>query len=127
MRFACAIFLLFFTACGTDKPSAPAPLPKAAGEWTLTEERPLAEYPQVLSTLGVVDARVATYKGPSPVSMRVFRMKSGTVAFEALQRWKPEKGVMHFYREAYFILAETSDMKFVDAFDKATQWGKPGA
>ena len=105
------------------------PLPKEVGAWTLTGEQAVRveDYPQVLATLGVVDARLASYSGPSPVTIRVFRMKSATVAFEGLQKWQPEKGVMHFYREAYFILAETAEMKFVDAFDKATQWGKPGA
>jgi hypothetical protein len=127
MRLAWAIPVFFLASCDVGKPSAPAPLPKSAGEWTLSEEKPFSDYPRILATLGVVDARVADYTGPSPVTVRVFRMKSSTVAFEALQKWKPEKGVMHFYRAEYFVLAETSDMKFVDAFDKATQWGKPNA
>ena len=123
-----SLLAIVLASCA-DKPAASAALPKVAGAWTLTEEKVLAAdaYPQVLATLGVVDARTAVYAGPSPVTVRVFRMKSGTVAFEALQKWKPEKGVMHFYREAYFVLAETADMKFVDAFDKATAWGRPGA
>jgi hypothetical protein len=114
------------SSCGGGKPDAPLAMPRAAGTWTLGQETPMnaAEYPQVLATLGIVDARVATYSGPSPVIVRVFRMRSSTVAFEALQKWKPEKGVMHFYRGAYFILAETAEMKFVDAFDKASGWGQ---
>ncbi len=125
-KFACLAIFAFLTSCGSGKPDAPLALPAAAGEWTLANEQPLRteEYPQVLATLGIVDARIATYSGAAPVTVRVFRMKSPTVAFEALQKWKPEKGVMHFYRGAYFVLAETPEMKFVDAFDKAAGWGQ---
>ena len=125
-KFAWLVLFALLTSCGNGKPGAPIALPAAAGEWTLAKEQPLRaeEYPQVLATLGVVDARIAQYSGPSPVTVRVFRMKSSTVAFEALQKWKPEKGIMHFYRGAYFILAETAEMKFVDAFDKAAAWGQ---
>jgi hypothetical protein len=124
--FAWLVLCATLTSCGGGKPGAPLALPLTAGEWTLATEEPMRaeEYPQVLATLGIVDGRVAQYSGPSPVTVRVFRMKSPTVAFEALQKWKPEKGVMHFYRGAYFILAGTSEMKFVDAFDKASAWGQ---
>ena len=118
------LLVVYLVSCGTGKPSPPLAFPAAAGPWTLTQEKPIfaEEYPQILNTLGIVDARAAVYSGPSPVAVRAFRMKSETVAFEALQRWKPEKGVMHFYRGPYFVLAETSDKKFVDAFDKAAAW-----
>ncbi len=121
--FVAVSLLVLLTACGSAKPEAAVALPATAGEWKLTQEQALTDYPPVLATLGVVDARVAKYDGPSPVTVRIFRMKSSTVAFEALQKWQPQKGVMHFYRKAYFILAETPEMKFVDAFDKAVSWG----
>jgi hypothetical protein len=123
-RFLCAFLTLCLVSCGTGKPGPPLALPAAAGPWTLAREQPIRaeEYPQVLATLGVVDARAATYTGPSPVTVHVFRMKSETVTFEALQKWRPEKGVMHFYRGPYFVLALTSERKFVDVFDKATAW-----
>ena len=118
------LLVVCLVSCGTGKPSPPLAFPAAAGPWTLTQEKPILaeENPQVLNTLGIVDARAAAYSGPSPVTVRAFRMKSETVAFEALQKWKPEKGIMHFYRGPYFILAETSDKKFVEAFDKAAAW-----
>lgn len=120
------VLLASQTSCDRGGTAAPVAMPPAAGAWTLAKEQPMAaeEYPQVLAALGIVDARVAQYSGPSLVTVRVFRMKSPTVAFESLQKWKPEKGMMHFYRGAYFILAETADMKFVDAFDKAAAWGQ---
>ena len=125
-KFAWLLLFAFLSSCGSGNPASPIALPAAAGEWTLAKEQPLRaeEYPQVLATLGVVDARVAQYSGPSAVTVRVFRMKSSTVAFEALQKWKPEKGIMHFYRGAYFLLAETAEMKFVDEFDRAAAWGQ---
>ena len=121
-RYLWILASLCLVSCGTGTPGTPLALPSTAGPWTLAQEQPIRveEYPQILATLGIVDARAATYTGPSPVAVRVFRMKSETVAFEALQKWKPEKGVMHFYRGPYFVLALTSELKFVDAFDKAT-------
>lgn len=126
MKHSIAVTLfLILAACGNKQTETPAALPSSAGPWTRASEQslPASDYPAVLATLGVIDARLAKFEGASAVTVRVFRMKSSTVAFEALQKWKPEKGIMHFYRNAYFILAETPDMKFVDAFDKATQWG----
>ena len=124
-RLLASALCLFLAACGASKIEMPVALPASAGAWARVAEQGLspAEYPPVLATLGVVDARLVKYEGPSQVTVRVYRMKSPAVAFEALQKWKPEKGIMHFYRNAYFILAETPDMKFVDAFDKAAQWG----
>jgi hypothetical protein len=126
MRLLIALSMFaILTACSSQTPASPVALPKAAGDWKLVQEQALmqADFPPVLATLGVIDARMAKYEGPSPVTLRIFRMKSSTVAFEALQKWQPEKGVMHFYRNAYFLLAETPEMKFVDAFDKAISWG----
>lgn len=127
-RYVWILAAICLVSCGTANPGPPLALPAAAGPWTLAQEQSIRaeEYPQVLATLGVVDARAATYTGPSSVAIRVFHMKSETVAFEALQKWRPEKGVMHFYRGPYFVLAATPEMKFVDALDKATAW-RPGA
>lgn len=64
------------------------------------------------------------YTGAPTIEVELTRMSSQTVAFSAVQDWRPEPGKVAFYHGRYFGIAsaEGADTrvlsKFVSAFEK---------
>ena len=76
---------------------------RAARSWERSAVNRISEIPPTVSTLGVADAAETTYKGAGVVTVRVFRMKAETSAFELMQKWSPTQGIAA-YRGTYFFV-----------------------
>lgn len=93
-------------ACsGEDKPPAmPAVL---GGGWKLSG----VSNPAPAPLLGSYEpARVweASYSGTVPLTVTYNRMKSDTVAFELMQKWRSEPGATHFHRGPLFVVIRSA-------------------
>ena len=100
-----AAFLLL--SCGGSSRSLDETVPVSLDGWTRSQISPLppAEVPEVIRGLGLAQAVSATYTGPSTVSVRVFRMKGQTSAFELIQKWRQSDGLA-VYSGPYFLVAD---------------------
>ena len=95
---------------------------QAAGVWQRGEVLPLSQLPEPISRLGVQEAAETTYKGAGVVTVRAFRMKAETSAFELMQKWRPADG-MAVYKGPYFFVAipQGTDPQAVGALLRALQ------
>jgi hypothetical protein len=54
----------------------------------------------------------ATYTGAGAVKVTatISEMPNAGAAFEAVQKWRPEKGRLCFHKERWFVVAESADL-----------------
>ncbi len=106
---------LLLAACAKESrgPSLPEQLP---GGWTRgVIEGMTAAQPTVR----------ATYSGSGKVTATVTEMAAAGLAFEAVQKWRPEKGKLAFQKDRWFVVLESADLdaaqlnSFAAALEKA--------
>ncbi len=93
---------MLLSACA-ERP-APLVLPaNVEGGWRLASSRVVpAERIQGLTPLRVIEGR---YEGISTVSVTIYSMKSGTAAFELMQKWRRVDGSLTFQRGRFVVVA----------------------
>ncbi len=118
------IAMMLLTACGGELKSPVYPREVAGGpavpvfklrsEAVLTGDR----VPAYVPPTGVVRAVQLTYDGSNGLQVICFETKSSSVAFEALQKWRPEADRRASQVGRYFIVAqlEKPDPKTLDTF-----------
>ena len=114
-RRAWLALAMLLAACAKESrgPSLPEQL---AGGWTRgTIEGMTAAHPTIR----------ATYNGPGSVTATVTEMPAAGLAFEAVQKWRPEKGKLAFQKDRWFVVLESADLdaqrlnSFATALEKA--------
>ncbi|MCS7026818.1 MAG: hypothetical protein NZV14_18615 [Bryobacteraceae bacterium] len=75
------------------------------------ENMPAEEYPEEYKRLGLKRARRALYQqGEAKILATVYEMASPAVAFEMVQKWRPEPGKLVFHQGPFFVvLASTPE------------------
>lgn len=116
------IFALALMSCRPRTLTWPELLPTSiGGTWTRTslEDRPLAEAPQLIRTLGLRSAVRATYTGPAEIHVSAYLMAAGT-SFEAAQKWRVMPGCTYLERQGCFYVIESPAGKaMLDSFASA--------
>ena len=107
------LFWAILTAC-TNKETLEQVLPQRVEDWTRGPVSAVSQYPPALAQSGVEEAAEAVFTGPSSIRVRVFRMRSETNAFEALQQWRHTEGLA-VYKGPYFLVAEMGPGQEVQA------------
>lgn len=81
------------------------------GGWKLISqgELPAADGAGEVREFGLRSAHAAEYAGPEGrrLSVRFYRMGSGSAAFELVQTWRPAEGKMALYQGAWFVVLES--------------------
>ena len=101
-------FAALAAACSRPKQSLKDLLPKEVkGPWVLqgTQDLEPETVPEMLRNLGVEQALEAQYAGNGAIKVRVYRMRGGASAFEAMQKW-PQAESLALERGTYFITAQ---------------------
>lgn len=96
---------LFLAACAKSGKSLSELLPSEPGGWKRGDVKTPAEVPETAQALGVVDSAEALYLGDGRVRVRVLQMKTDTVAFELMQKWRHTDG-LGANKGPYFFIAE---------------------
>ena len=118
------IALMLLMACGGELKSPTYPREVAGGPavpvFKLNSELVLTsdQVPVHVPAAGLVRAVRITYDGSNALQLICFETKSSSVAFEALQKWRPEEGRRASQVGRYFIVAqmEKPDPKTLDTF-----------
>ncbi|MDZ4800227.1 MAG: hypothetical protein SGI92_18880 [Bryobacteraceae bacterium] len=101
------IFLpLFLAACSKSGKSLEDLLPHELGGWKRGDVTTPAEVPAAAEALGAVGSAGALYLGEGRVRVRVLEMKAETVAFELMQRWRPQTDGLGTYKGRHFFIAQ---------------------
>lgn len=82
-------------------------LPMTLGEWrrVSVENMPPEEHSQELKQRGIKQARRGNYDAKGArMTASVYEYGSQAVAFEMVQKWRPEPGKMAFHQGAYFVI-----------------------
>ncbi|MBV6430718.1 MAG: hypothetical protein IANPNBLG_00835 [Bryobacteraceae bacterium] len=84
-------------------------LPMNLGPWkrVAVETIPPEEYQQELRRLGVKRARRGVYQGPIRLTASLYRFGAPAVAFELVQKWRPQRGKLVFQQGDYFVILES--------------------
>lgn len=106
-RLIMLIGATLLAGCGGTGQSLEKTVPATIDGWSRTQIAPLpaADAPDLVRQLGLDEAVSATYTGPSAVSLKIFKMKGQTSAFELIQKWRQSDGLAS-YNGPYFIVAE---------------------
>jgi hypothetical protein len=87
-------------------------LPMEIGRWKrkAVENIPGEQIPESVKSMGFKRARRAFYQTEANrLLATVFEMNAQTVAFEMVQKWRPEEGKMAFHQGPYFVTLEGGD------------------
>lgn len=86
-------------------------LPMTLGEWRRlsVENTPPEEYPAELKQRGIKRARRGTFTGKGRIFVSIYEFAGQAVAFEMVQKWKPEAGKMAFHEGPYFVVLEATE------------------
>jgi hypothetical protein len=82
-------------------------LPMRLGAWrrTSVENMPPEEHSQELKQRGIKQARRGNYEANGVrLTASVYEYGSQAVAFEMVQKWRPEPGKMAFHQGPYFVI-----------------------
>jgi hypothetical protein len=107
-RLLLTCFAAIAAACSRPKQSLKEMLPKEVkGPWVLQGMQDLdpAAAPELLRNLGVEQSLEAQYAGNGAIKVRVYRMRGGASAFEAMQKW-PQGESLALERGTFFITAQ---------------------
>jgi len=96
-------------------------LPMNLGEWrrTAVEQIPAEEHKEELKRMGIKAARRGMYeKNGQRVTAAVYQFGASAVAFELVQKFRPEPGKIAFHQGNYFVVLEsqTSDATVLNSF-----------
>ena len=104
----CRIVLLFtimLAGCAKDQMSPQAVLvSEVRGGWKRGDITPVSAPPDLIEKLGVDSSAEAIYEGQGRVTVRVYKMRSETGAFEAMQKWRQPDSV-GIQKGRYFVTA----------------------
>jgi hypothetical protein len=120
VRFGLLVAVLTaLVSCGD--PLAPPSYPRKVGEgYQLKNQQVITgdRVPGAVNPNGLIRAVQLTYDASNPVQVFVFETKSASVAFEALQNFRPRDDIRGIQVERFFIEAQTDtpDAKALDAF-----------
>jgi hypothetical protein len=91
------------------EPEMPASLD---GGWMLekVDRAPPEEAPVLLRQLHVADGMESVYKGPGKLTVTVYRMRTASTAFEAVQKWRPEPGSVVFHTGGVFTIVSSPSL-----------------
>lgn len=84
-------------------------LPMQMGEWKrkAVENIPGEQIPEEIKRAGFKKARRAFYQGKDErLLVTVYEMNHQTVAFELVQKWRPQENKLAFHQDAYFVTIE---------------------
>jgi hypothetical protein len=103
------IAAVWLVACTTPPRPLEDSTPVSIDGWTRTDvaQLPASEVPETIRQIGPEQSISATYKKESSASVKIFRMKTQTSAFELIQKWRQTEGLAA-YSGAYFIVAESN-------------------
>lgn len=105
-RRAWWILLLPLAACQNPNDRTEV-LPMTIGEWrrVSVENMPPEEHSQELKQRGIKQARRGNYEANGVRLMaELYEYGSQAVAFELVQKWRPEPGKMAFHQGPYFVV-----------------------
>ena len=92
--------------CGRSERDLRSLLPQQVdGGWSRADVQPLhaSDLPADITGMPWTNAVIARYRGPAAVNTRLIEMKSETVAFELMQRWRQSEGLA-FYKGPLFVV-----------------------
>ena len=94
-------------------------LPMSLGEFRRLniENIPAEEHPEEYKRMGLKNARRAMYQGPARISATVYEMGGQAVAFELVQKWRPQPASISFQQGRFFVVlkSEPEDAKAMSA------------
>lgn len=94
-------------------------LPMVLGDFRRVniENIPAEEVPEEYKRMGLKRARRALYKGTGMMTATVYEMGGQAVAFEMVQKWRPQPKSMVFHEGPFFVLltAEQDDRAGMNA------------
>lgn len=119
----CACLSLW--SCARQKPAYVFPQ-SIATNWNLQSQQPFqpSSASESIRFLAMPKAWTAKYSnGPSQALITVYETVADAVAFEALQKWRREKGQMAVNEGSYFVVVEslTSDIAELQTITKAIE------
>jgi predicted component of type VI protein secretion system len=114
-----ACVVLAFTGCGQQEARARIPVSIQAADlpgepWQRDKLDPIAAdaFPQTLRKLGATTAQSAVFRqADRSVSVRVFQLANGTVAFEASQTYPRSANEYYFQMGASFVVVEAETLR----------------
>ncbi|MBI4904829.1 MAG: hypothetical protein HY820_14405 [Acidobacteria bacterium] len=86
-------------------------LPMDIGEWhrMAVENIPAEEHPSELKERGIKRTRRGIYQGASKITVSVYEFGAGAVAFEMVQKWRPQPQKMAMHAGPDFVILESTD------------------
>lgn len=86
------------------------------GEWrrVAVENVPAEEHPQEIKRMGLKRARRAIYQGPVRATATVYELGAPAVAFELVQKWRPQPRKIVFHQDRYFAVLESDQERVAD-------------
>jgi hypothetical protein len=81
-----------------------------SGGFKLDVIEPLAAVPELVRSLGLATAWEARYRGTSPCRVAIFEMRAEASAFELVQKWRREEGVVPIQAGRYFLAVECPEL-----------------
>lgn len=109
MRSRRWLILAALTASCSGRGAKPEILPMQIGRWKrkAVENIPGEQVPEQVKGMGFQRARRAFYQAETNrLLATVFEMNAQTVAFELVQKWRPQEGKIAFHQGPYFITLE---------------------
>lgn len=95
-------------------------LPMTLGEWRRmsVENIPPEEHPADLKQRGIKRSRRGTYQGQGRIVASIYEFGAQAVAFEMVQKFRPEPRKIAFQQGAHFVIleAEQDDSKAMNSF-----------
>ncbi|MDX2150123.1 MAG: hypothetical protein SFV54_05275 [Bryobacteraceae bacterium] len=121
MRKPLPLLVAAVLLCSCGREVKPIQLPPKADQWILVSQAPQApdQAPETARQLGLLEAVHADYNGPAPASVTVYRMRSETVAFELLQKWRRQPATLPFQHRDLLVVPRSDDSEALQRFAKA--------
>lgn len=110
-RWFLALGTLAFAGCRNPNENREVlPMEMAGWKRKAVENIPGEQVPEEIKRLGFKKGRRAFYLGQAGrLLVTIFEMNHQTVAFEMVQKWRPQEGKLAFHQGAYFVTIEGGD------------------
>lgn len=123
---ACAAFALAaaLMSCGARPRPAAEALPAAVpGGWSLQQTLPATpdSLPEEVRQRAPENCVVASYRGPSAITVTLCRFRADASAFALMQYWRSRDSLQPFYQGPYFGTAEGASQSELLRFARAFQ------
>lgn len=106
-RTILAALIAALMACSSEEkpPSIPDVL---GGDWKQAGVSNPASPTPLLGSYEPARVWEASYSGAAPLTVTYHKMKSDTVAFELMQKWRSEPGATHFHHGPMFVVIRSA-------------------